>query len=281
MENFLIAEEFPGLPEGMLPMCYPADHIDGNFIPNWAMWFVLQLAEYYKRSGDSGLILQAKERVYKLLKYFEGFENEYGLLENLEGWIFVEWSRANDADVVQDVNFPTNMLYSKMLHTVSVLYGDAGLQKKAERLKKTIRERSLQDVFFTDNERRTADGLINPGNRTEVCQYYAFFTGVAAKETDKALWEILMKDFGPQRKKTLLYPEIAFANALNGNYLRMELLYEDHQYEKVIGEMIGYFEGMAKETGTLWEHDSSVASCNHGFASHVIYWLAGIYGRET
>ena len=90
-----------------------------------------------------------------------------------------------------------------------------------------------------------------------------------------------MKDFGPQRKKTLLYPEIAFANALNGNYLRMELLYEDHQYEKVIGEMIGYFEGMAKETGTLWEHDSSVASCNHGFASHVIYWLAGIYGRET
>ena len=30
----------------MLPMCYPADHYDGNFIPNWAMWFVLELEEY-------------------------------------------------------------------------------------------------------------------------------------------------------------------------------------------------------------------------------------------
>ena len=30
-------------------------------------------------------------------------ENEYGLLEHLEGGIFVEWSRANDKDVVQDI----------------------------------------------------------------------------------------------------------------------------------------------------------------------------------
>lgn len=110
LENFLLAERFAHLPDGMLPMCYPADHYDGNFIPNWAMWFVLELEEYIKRSGDCAFAERAKSRVYGLIQYFATFENEYGLLEKLEKWVFVEWSRANDPDVVQDVNFPTNML---------------------------------------------------------------------------------------------------------------------------------------------------------------------------
>lgn len=280
LENFLIAEKFPHLPKGMLPMCYPADHNDGNFIPNWAMWFVLELEEYQKRSGDDSLIQQAKERVYNLINYFEHFENEYGLLENLEGWIFVEWSRANDEDVVQDVNFPSNMIYAKMLRVAGILYHDNRLLEKAERLKQVIRERSIRITFYTDNERRMPEGLINPGICTEVCQYYAFFSGIATKEEDAELWEILRKDFGPQRKKTEAFPNVAFANAFIGNYLRIELLYQDKQYTEVIENILGYFEGMARQTGTLWEHDSTVASCNHGFASHVIYWLEGIYGKK-
>ena len=43
IENYILPEHFRCLPEGMLPMCYPADHYDGVFIPNWAMWFVLEL----------------------------------------------------------------------------------------------------------------------------------------------------------------------------------------------------------------------------------------------
>lgn len=278
LKNFLRAESFPHLPAGMLPMCYPADHNDGNFIPNWAMWFVLELEEYQKRSGDCNLIAQAKKRVYGLLDYFSAFENEDGLLERLDKWVFVEWSRANDADVVQDINFPSNMLYMKMLYAISKLYGDDGLAKKAEHLRSVLRNRSRKGIFYTDNERRTSEGLVNPGNCTEVCQYYAFFTGVATKQEDSELWEILCRDFGYQRKKTGLYPEVAFANAFIGNYLRIELLYLDGKYEEVVDSIRGYFTTMAELTGTLWEHDSPYASCNHGFASHVIYWMAGIYG---
>ncbi len=280
LENFLLPEGFAHLPEGMLPMCYPADHNDGNFIPNWAMWFVLELEEYLARSGDRELIDRARERVYRLLNYFRPFENEYGLLEHLERWVFVEWSRANDADVVQDVNFPTNMLYMRMLQAVSRLYGDEALAGKAKKLRRVIRERSLRGSFYTDNERRTPEGLENPGNCTEVCQYYAFFTGVATREEDAGLWEILCRDFGYQRKETGLYPEVAFANAFIGNYLRIELLYRDGRFEEVVDNIRGYFTKMARLTGTLWEHDDTYASCNHGFASHVIYWLAGIFGVE-
>lgn len=34
-ENYALADSFQFLPDGMLPMCYPADHNDGVFIPNW------------------------------------------------------------------------------------------------------------------------------------------------------------------------------------------------------------------------------------------------------
>ena len=73
---------------------------------------------------------------------------------------------------------------------------------------------------------------------------------------------------------------MAHANAFIGNYLRIELLYREGLYQDVVDNIRGYFAKMADLTGTLWENDTPYASCNHGFASHVIYWLAGIYGVE-
>ncbi len=108
-ENFLLPKRFAHLPEGMLPMCYPADHYDGVFIPNWALWFVVQLEEYLERSGNRQLVDALQPKVMRLLEYFRPFENSDGLLEKLESWVFVEWSAANK--FVQDVNYPSNLLY--------------------------------------------------------------------------------------------------------------------------------------------------------------------------
>ncbi len=71
IENFLLPERFGDIDEGMLPMCYPSDHRDHNYIPNWAMWFVIELEEYLDRSGDRETIDRARKRVYDLIGYFE------------------------------------------------------------------------------------------------------------------------------------------------------------------------------------------------------------------
>jgi NAD(P)-dependent dehydrogenase (short-subunit alcohol dehydrogenase family) len=97
--------------------------------------------------------------------------------------------------------------------------------------------------------------------------------GVADIDTDSELWNILVNDFGSKRKQTCKYSEIAFSNAFIGNYLRCELLMRNGLKEQLEEDIRGYFLGMAKRTGTLWEHDSVMASCNHGFASHVLMWL--------
>ena len=40
--------------------------------------------------------------------------------------------------------------------------------------------------------------------------------------------------------------------------------------EKVLlpRELLGYYTGMARLTGTLWEHMNGHASCNHSFAAY-------------
>ena len=43
--------------------------------------------------------------------------------------------------------------------------------------------------------------------------------------------------------------------------------------DRIMKEIKDYFYNMAYETGTLWENDSTVASCNHGFASHIIHLI--------
>ncbi|MDD4190009.1 MAG: hypothetical protein PHI28_01645 [Mangrovibacterium sp.] len=272
-ENYALPDSFACLPEGMLPMCYPADHYNQNFIPNWAMWFIIQIDDYALRGGDPALVARLEPRVEKLLAYFEKFENEDGLLEKLDSWIFVEWSKANS--LVQDVNYPTNMLYAAALQKAAGLYKNETWEKKAERIKQTILQQSFNGTFFVDNTLRNPDGRLQvTSNTTEVCQYYAFFFDIATPETHPGLWKKLTTEFGPNRDDKVIYPDVFRANAFIGNYLRMDILSRYGLQNQLLSEIQDYFYNMARQTGTLWENMSAHASCNHGFASylgHVLY----------
>jgi len=271
LENFLLAEKFDHLPDGMLPMCYPSDHNDGVFIPNWALWFIVELEEYQNRSKDHELVQAFKEKVYNLINYFKPFLNELGLIEKLPGWVFVEWSKAND--LVQDVNFPTNMLFAGALETAGRLYGDNDLIQQGENIRRTINKLSFDGEFYIDNAVRVDGKLELSNERTEVCQYYAFFFNIATPNSHKKLFETLLNDFGPSRKINNKHPEIYFANSFIGNYLRLDILSRYGYGKKVLEDISGYFYVMSQKTGTLWEHDAEVASCDHGFTSVVTYWL--------
>lgn len=273
LENFLLPKRVSHLPKGMLPMCYPSEHLDGNFIPNWAMWFILELDRYYSETADVELVYKAKGKIYALFEYFKNFENELELLEKLPAWVFIEWSKA--AEFTNDVNYPTNMLYALVLQKAGKIYGDESLVTKADRIRNIIRKNSFNGEFFIDHAVRKAGGLTICSDVTEVCQYYAFFTDTATPELYPKLWEILVKHFGPDRRKTKMYPAVWQANSFIGNYLRLMLLERYGLKEQVLAESVDYFLYMAEKTNTLWENDADFASCNHGFASYVINWIIG------
>ena len=274
LENFLMEETFRDIPAGMLPMCYPSDHPHGTYIPNWAMWYGLQLGEYAIRTGDTALVQRARPKMEALAAFFTRYENEAGLLEGLESWVFVEWSRAND--FTQDVNFPTNMLYARFLETLGALYGCAAFSEKAERIKNAVRKTAFDGAYFQDNAVRRGGALVLAGNHTETAQYYAFFTGTATPESHPALWQRMKTAFGPGRDPETEFPDVPVSNAFIGNYLRLETLFRQGEYALVEKEIRAFFLPMARATGTLWENMHAHASCCHGFASAVAWWM-----RET
>jgi alpha-L-rhamnosidase len=204
----------------------------------------------------------------KLIEFFKQYRNSDGLLEKLPGWVFVEWSKANE--FTQDVNYPSNMLYARMLEAAARLYGLPELAREAERMREVIRQQSFDGEFFVDNAKRVDGKLQITRNRTEVCQYFAFFFGVATPESHPKLWQTLARDFGPKRRETKAFPEVHPANQFIGNVLRLELLSRSGLCQQVADEAFGYWLFMADKTGTLWENDGDYASCNHGFASHAV-----------
>ena len=276
LENFIYTNGYVGIPDGMLPMCYPADFRNNLYIPQWSMWYVLELEEYFHRSGDTELVAAAKEKVYALIRFFTNYENEDTLLENLDSWSFIEWSKTRD--FMAGVNYPTNMLYARMLKAAGSLYSDENLMEKAVRIETTIREQSFFDGFFHDHALRDeAQALIvQADDITETCQYYAFFTGTATVERYPVLWKTLVEEFGPDRETRKLWENVHPSNAFTGYCLRLELLSNAGEKERLLNSIKGFYGYMAAETGTLWEHKRKQASCNHGFASQVLVWCATI-----
>lgn len=260
LENYLRPATFADLPAGMVPMCYPAEALQKQFIPNWAMFLVVQLdeAQRERRLPAAWRPLIAR-RVRGLLAYFKKFENELGLLEKLESWVFVEWSKANE--FVQDVNFPTNMLYAETLRSAARLLGDARLAAQADKIEATIRALAWRDGRFVDNAVRDKDGKLTvTGNATEVCQYYAFYFGFASPEREAALWRRLVRgDYGA------LHP----ANVFVGKIMRLDLLIRHGEFEAARRELLRSYLPMARATGTLWELYQDTVSCNHGFTSYI------------
>ena len=117
------------------------------------------------------------------------------------------------------------MLYARLLDTCGQLYGDSDLTGKAAKLRATILDMSMTESgFFCDNALRQDGKLVLSGERTESCQYYAFFCDIVTPESHPWLWETLLHDFGYDRATRGLYPEIYPANAFIGNYLRLDLL---------------------------------------------------------
>lgn len=264
IENFILSKTSE-IPKGMLPKCFPSQHpLDNdNFIPNWALWFILELKNYLDRTNDLALINKAKKKVKNLLKYFSKFVNEYGLLEDLDGWIFVEWSDCNRQDYIRGVNFPTNMLYAFALQVAGEMYCNKKYLATALRVKNNIKKLAFDGEFFCENAIRENGKLIPQREHlTETCQYYALFFELI---DDDNFSNKMISEFGPSRKDS--YSNVSRSNVFIGNYLRLFLLLKENQKNKIIQECKEYYYNMAIKTGTLWERDMPSASCNHGFAS--------------
>ena len=284
LQNYILADK-SGHPKGMIPRCYPADYYEEDgFIPNWSLWYILEIYKYFTQYGYDETVEKSRANVEGILNYFVDFENEFGVLEDLKGWIFVEWSAANNSDHVNGINVPSNACYYASLLAAAKVYGIKGLKEKAEKVKDYLLKNAYVDGFFVDNLIRNEKGDIIPtGNYTETCQYYMFFFKCADKHTHKELFDKMLNEYGKSDSSASggnpVKKQLTPSNMIYGVYMRLELLMREQKRVELLNECVRYFYDMTQKTGTLWENNTASASCDHGFASYVsrfiIYALFG------
>ena len=284
LQNYILADE-SGHPKGMIPRCYPADYYEEDgFIPNWSLWYILEIYKYFTQYGYDETVEKSRANVEGILNYFVDFENEFGVLEDLKGWIFVEWSAANNSDHINGINVPSNACYYASLLAAAKVYGIKGLKEKAEKVKDYLLKNAYVDGFFVDNLIRNEKGDIIPTeNYTETCQYYMFFFKCADKHTHKELFDKMLNEYGKSDSSASggnpVKKQLTPSNMIYGVYMRLELLMREQKRVELLNECVRYFYDMTQKTGTLWENNTASASCDHGFASYVsrfiIYALFG------
>lgn len=284
LQNYILADK-SGHPKGMIPRCYPADYYEEDgFIPNWSLWYILEIYKYFTQYGYDETVEKSRANVEGILNYFVDFENEFGVLEDLKGWIFVEWSAANNSDHVNGINVPSNACYYASLLAAAKVYGIKGLKEKAEKVKEYLLKNAYVDGFFVDNLIRNEKGDIIPTeNYTETCQYYMFFFKCADKHTHKELFDKMLNEYGKSDSSASggnpVKKQLTPSNMIYGVYMRLELLMREQKRVELLNECVRYFYDMTQKTGTLWENNTASASCDHGFASYVsrfiIYALFG------
>ena len=247
-------------------MCYPADFQDDNkFIPQWNMWYVIEVCEYLTRRNPSADREAFRESVYGILRMLEACENADGLLEDLPSWNFVEWSDANKW--VKNVNYPSNFLYAEVLRAIAGAYDQPNLLEKAARVAQVAREQSFDGEVFIDHAERGEDGVLrNTRNSSEAGQYYAILFGDVSLGEEKyaKLREYVGNHFATFHTEGRGFVPV---NAFIGLYLRLAALMKLEERELLCEDLKDFFGGMVASTGTLWEYKTRVGSHDHGFAS--------------
>ena len=273
LENYRLYKNEGAYPKGVIPMCFPSTpHNRGEFIPQWTMWFILEVEDYVNNRGHKADAELFRKVISGLLDFYSAYENTDGLLEKLPNWNFVEWSVANKW--TQDVSYPTNFLYAQVLECVYKLYGEEKYREKCERVRKTAVEQSFNGKVFLDHAVRSYScELVRQDDCSEACQYYAIlFGGVDITEPKyKELRRLVLDVFRAERIEK--HPEIAEINAFVGAYLRLEALLKLKEYDLVLRDVKEFFGNMEALTGTLWEYRSGNGSRDHGFASYALVAL--------
>ena len=264
LENFVLYRNEGEFPAGVLPMVYPADpHENNKFIPQWDMWYVLEVCEYLTKRNPAADKERFRPSVEGILDFLARYENEWGLLEKLPSWNFVEWSTANQW--TQDVNYPTNFLYAGVLEAAGRVFG-LPLREKADRIRKEVLRRSFDGQVFVDHAAQVGDTLVNFDHVSEAGQYYAaLFGGFDLNEPRfMALKDAILDGFSQPP-----LPDFCPVNAFIGLYLRMAVLEKWGGRELLRENIKAFFGGMSRHTGTLWEYKEAHKSMDHGFASYV------------
>lgn len=295
LADFLAADSTV-MQEASFPACCSGGaRQDPCMMYSWNLFLLLELTDYYRRTGDEAMKEGFRERTERFLKASCAYKNSMGVLENIPGSLFIDWSQSNDAANTAPVSTAANGLYALTLERLGEMYDRKDYREEAEAVRRVFRvfyekgKERRNDLFtmypfLPDSMTVTADGLTGNGVYSEAAQYYYFWTGLLSVEEAPALWKLLKEEYGPcpGKYRGTAHLKVADCGVFFGHMMRFELLErygETALLEKEMKHLCGYM--LSREPGTFWETLSGTDSRNHGFGAYYgALLMRGFLGME-
>lgn len=282
LENFLLSESTKMMEYSFPSCCCGGACSEEVMMFTWNLFVLLELTDFYKRTGDKAIKSDFESRVKGWVGSASAFENEVGLLQDIPGSLFLDWSSANKKDYTDPISAPVNALYAMVLNRLGEMYLEEDYTKKSNKIFEILRVRYSKvnnrkyEVFtmypyMSDSMEFQHGGLVDKDVYSEAAQYYYMWTGLLNKELSGDLAKKIVEELGPipEKYRGTAHLSIANCGVFFGYLIRFEVLSMLGEYERLRKEMeslCGYM--LDQDPGTFWETMSGTDSRNHGFGAH-------------
>ncbi len=282
LRDFLLSEPSPMM-AGSFPSCCSGNQKnDPVLMYSWNLFVLLELTDYYRRTADEDMKSAYRTRVEAFMEASRALKNELGVLENIPGSMFIDWSVSNDPLYTQPICTAANALYAMVAERLADLYGREDYKEEAEQVRAVFRKayERIKDTkndlftmypFLPDSMTLEEGSLCGRGVYSEAAQYYYFWTGLLTVDSAPELWRILKEQFGPAPEcyRGTAHLKVGSCGVFFGHMIRFELLGRFGEAQLLEAEMkkfCGYM--VDRDPSTFWETMNGADSRNHGFGSH-------------
>lgn len=261
--------------EGRTACFYPG--VFDQYIPSFCLIWVGSIWDYYTYSGDAGLVREMYPKVEKLIGYFEKFRDKNGLISNVPGWMFIEWTQTEYEGAVSALNC---FYFESLVHAsnmAKVAGDDAGAENymdMAQALQEAINARLFDPARGVYPEYWSEEKQAFSPRTSQMVNGLAAAFDIAPEARRK---EILRHCMDPE---TGVFP----AGSYFAYYYLLGLLHNGF-YQESLDYMRKNW-GVMLDWGatTFWENWNTGASLCHGWASapttHLPSWILGVRPAE-
>ncbi|MEQ8439139.1 MAG: alpha-L-rhamnosidase C-terminal domain-containing protein [Ilumatobacter fluminis] len=146
-------------PDGMLPMAVAGDAeaVDFTIIPDWALHWVHAVWNLYRYVGDRHEIAELLPVVEGVVRWFEPFTDDTGLVRDVYGWVIIDWSAVDTRGASSALN---GLLARALLEFAEMAdwLGDAGRASWARA--RHDRLRAGFEAFWDAGRGRYVDSIV-------------------------------------------------------------------------------------------------------------------------
>jgi uncharacterized RDD family membrane protein YckC len=156
--------------DGMVHMAAASDFAEDDrmFIPDWSLHWVRSVFNLYRYTGDRELIANMVPTVERVLRWFESYRRPDGLLDNVTGWVLLDWSSVYSAGCSSTLN----ALWARALEDLAEMatwLGNAGTAQWAEQRYREVR--SAFDIFWDGNRGVYVDHIVDGVREPQAAQH--------------------------------------------------------------------------------------------------------------